>query len=224
MLDSLGIEVPSDLRFIYVEDLIEEGISYVEAIKLLQGYQSSGAIRPFYPITSELRALPVKIHGRFGAIRSRPWRGRRAQPAQSDNPEAASSSTAPCRNEPASSTTLNWSQPRPFHEVFRQQEAPSINNLVWIEGVKYDALVHPSIGTVLDAPKLQPLMDSGGVSSIARATRPSVEMASVTSPREEEEYQKVREREEQLDDQWLTSMMVNQPPESRGPIRGCRYG
>ena len=70
--------------------------------------------------------------------------------------------------------------------------------------------------------KLQPLLDSGGVSSIARATRPSVEMASVTSPREEEEYQKVREREEQLDDQWLTSMMVNQPPESRGPIRGMQ--
>ena len=151
----------------------------------------------------------------------RPWRGRRAQPAQSSKPEAASSSTAHCRNEPVSSTTLNWSQPRPFHEVFRQQESPSINNPVWIEGVKSNALVHPSTGTVLDAPKLQPVMDSGGASSSARATRPSVEMASVTSPREEEEYQKVRAHEEQLDDQWLTSMMVNQPPESRGPmIRG----
>ena len=83
MLDSLGVEVPSDLRFIYVEDLMEEGISYAEAIKL-QGYPSSGAIRPSYPSTSELRTLPVKIHGRFGAIRSRPWRGRRAQPAQSN--------------------------------------------------------------------------------------------------------------------------------------------
>ena len=53
MLDSLGVEVPSDLRFIYVEDLIEEGISYVEAIKLLQGYQSYD---PFILLTYYLRA------------------------------------------------------------------------------------------------------------------------------------------------------------------------
>ena len=71
MLDNLGAEVPSDLRLVHVEDLMEAGVSCVEAIKLLQGYPSSGAIRPFYPSTSELRALSVKTHGRFGKTMAR---------------------------------------------------------------------------------------------------------------------------------------------------------
>ena len=63
-------------------------------------------------------------------------------------------------------------------------------------------LVHVSVGTVLGATS-----ESG---------------SRAVSSREEEEYQKICERNEQLDDQWLTSEMVNQPPEVRGPVKGTQ--
>ena len=50
-------------------------------------------------------------------------------------------------------------------------------------------------------------------------------MASAISPQEEDEYEKIREHEEELDDQWLTSVMMNQPPELRsGAKRSQRRG
>ena len=183
MLDSLGIDTPADLRFIYAEDLMEDGITYEEAIKLLQGYQSSGAVRPFISSPAIIRALPVRVHGRFGAIRSRPLQSRRPEPTQS---------------EPISSITLNWSKPRPFHDVFRQQDPPSTNNPLWLEGVNSDVLVHPSVGTILNAPKLQSVIHAGSASSSASANNPPVRTAPALSPREEEEYQKVCEHDEQL--------------------------
>ena len=91
-----------------------------------------------------------------------------------------------------------------------------------MEGVISDVLVHPSIRTTLDAPRLQPVGNSAGASSSACATCPPVRMAPALSPREAEEYQKVCEHEEQSDDQWLTNMIVNQPPESKGPVRGMQ--
>ena len=108
MLDSLGVDTPADLRFIYAEDLVEDGITYAEALI------SSPAV---------VRALPVRVHGRYGAIRSRPLQGRRPEPIQ---------------REPISSITLNWPNPPPLHEMFRQQNTPSA-----------------SVGTILGAPKLQ---------------------------------------------------------------------
>ena len=112
--------------------------------------------------------MPVKIHDGFGAIGSRPWRGRRAQPVQSNTLEAASSDAAPRRSEPVSSRNLDL-----FTKCLGDRGHPVLTTL---------------------------------------------------SPRGEDEYEKVREHEEQLDDQWLTSMMVNQPPESRDQLRVCRYG
>ena len=83
-------------------------------------------------------------------------------------------------------------------------------------------LVHPSIRTTLDAPRLQPVVNSAGASSSACGTSPPVRMAPALSPREAEEYQKACEHEAQSDDQWLKIMMVNQPPESKGPARGMQ--
>ena len=62
MPDRLGVDTPADLRFIYAEDLMEDGITFTEAIKLLQGYQSSGAVRPFISSPGIIRALPVRVH------------------------------------------------------------------------------------------------------------------------------------------------------------------
>ena len=77
----LGVSKPSELEVIYMEDLLEEGVSYEDAAILLQGYQSSGAARPFYPGNSEYKTLLVKHQERIGTVAPKSKRGRRAQPA-----------------------------------------------------------------------------------------------------------------------------------------------
>ena len=97
--------------------------------------------------------------------------------------------------------------------------------VIWLrskEGVNSDVLVHPSVGTILGAPKLQSVISAGGASSTARVNDPPARTAPALPPREEEEYQKICEHDEQLDDQWPTSAMRNQPPEVRGPVRGMQ--
>ena len=61
--------------------------------------------------------------------------------------------TAGSSNEPASSTTLEWPQPRPFHEVFKHQKSPDASSPLWMEGLV--ALVPPSFGSGLDVPRLE---------------------------------------------------------------------
>ena len=115
VLRVLGVNKVVELNCIYMEDLLEEGVTRSDAYKLLQGFPTFGAIRPFHPTSPEQRALPLRFHGRLGAIGPRYGRRRRAQPHQEENPEPNGPLGAGTNNTPAEPTNLEWRQPRPFH-------------------------------------------------------------------------------------------------------------
>ena len=111
-LNNLGVGKVVDVSCIHMEDLMEEGDEDSDALRLLHGFETCGAVRSCHPSFSGQMALPLKLDGRFGAVGLRPGRKRRSQPPPHDYRWDA----------PAKSTTLEWRQPRPFHEVFRQRE------------------------------------------------------------------------------------------------------
>ena len=55
VFDDLGVTTFDDLSYIYVEDLLQYEVVYDDAVKQLQGHQSSGAIRPHRPRIAEKR-------------------------------------------------------------------------------------------------------------------------------------------------------------------------
>ena len=105
------------------------------------------------------RASPLELYGRFGAIGPRPGRTRQVQPPPRDYR----------RDAPAKSTTLEWRQPRPFHGVFFQREPLTTEQPVWVEGIRANELVHPSVGMLLGSPTLSPPMGHTEAAAVVRA-------------------------------------------------------
>ena len=158
------------------------------------------------PSNSESRVWPVRPVGRFGAVACRPLRGKRALPDQLSAKQAVSSNAAGSSNEPASSTTLEWSQPRPFHGALKQQPQEA-NSPALVEGITSDVLVAPLLGSVFDAPKLGPSSGLALAGSTSSTTRPVLEAVRPLSSEEGIEYQKVCQHEEQLEEKLLTCVL-----------------
>ena len=92
-------------------------------------------------------------------------------------------------------------------------------NPLWVEGVRASELVHPSVGTLLCAPNLPPLIGHSGASSSSTG-QGSVLPVMQIPPQEQEEYLKVCERDQEFEDQVLACVLATQPPESRGTVNG----
>ena len=74
---------------------MEYEVNYDDALKLLQGYQSSGATHPHFPQTAERRDIPVKPRVRPESIADHPVRqGGSQPPGQGVSSQAAASSQA----------------------------------------------------------------------------------------------------------------------------------
>ena len=120
---------------------------------------------------------------------------------------------------PAKSTILERKQPRPFHEVFNQREPLTTGHPVWVEGVRANELVHPSVGTLLRTPNLPPLIGRNEASSSSTGQGPALP-ATQMPPQDREEYLKACERDEELEDEVLACVLATEPPESRGIAKG----
>ena len=70
-LRGLGIEVPNDLQFLYLEDLLESGFSRVVAERVMRGIHPPGTRRPDNPQLSSLTTGEVRILDR--GQRPIPW-------------------------------------------------------------------------------------------------------------------------------------------------------
>ncbi|CAE7817431.1 GIP [Symbiodinium sp. CCMP2592] len=70
-LRALGIEVPNDLQFLFVEDLIEHGIPEWLATRIMQGIHPPGTRRPDNPQNSSLTTGEVRVFDKTN--RQIPW-------------------------------------------------------------------------------------------------------------------------------------------------------
>ena len=70
-LRGLGIEVPNDLQFLYLEDLLESGFSRIVAERVMRGIHPPGTRRPDNPQLSSLTTGEVRILDR--GQRPIPW-------------------------------------------------------------------------------------------------------------------------------------------------------
>ena len=68
VLDKVGVGKAADLSCIFLEDRMEEGVGDSDALRLLHGFETCGAVRSFHPSSPEQRALPLKLCSRFGAV------------------------------------------------------------------------------------------------------------------------------------------------------------
>ena len=199
-LDTLGVGRAADLSCIYVEDLMEEGVEDSDARRLLHGFETFGAIRSFHPSSPEQMALPLKLYGRFGAVGPRPGRKRRAQPPPPHDYRW---------DAPAQTTTLEWRQPRPFHdEVFSQREPMTAGHPVWVDGIR--------------APHLPPPFGHGEASSSSAGQGPALPATQILSPQDRQEYLKACEHDQELEDEVLACVLATEPPESRGIVKGAQ--
>ncbi|CAE7819778.1 GIP [Symbiodinium sp. CCMP2592] len=70
-LMALGVEVASDLSFLYTEDLVENGIPFEDARRIMQGIHPTGTVRPDNPNLCSLTTGEVQLLDR--QHRKLPW-------------------------------------------------------------------------------------------------------------------------------------------------------